>query len=396
MKTKSAVYRAFLLIFFSTVEITFAQVQDVNGMPDSGRNMQTIIQPLHEILKSSYTCDSVRNIGELNTVTDADAYAWLSTDGLRIYYTRASGATNTIYQSSRASLSSPFVSPVPADPIFNGSFSAWFSDNEKETFFKGPSSLMYSNRISSSTAFATPTTVVLHGMPASGFFAGPSLAPGMQEMYLFTYLNPSQTYIMRLIKTGNFDYTVIDTLDVPPGRLPGPGQLSKNGLRYYFSLDSMGITRIYRCSRMNITATFGPAVKFTPVYSTGSFNGQPSVNAGENVFAWTGNFGSTWAGNDLYTLCLGTAGTTNTAFPESPRSCLLVPNPSQGQFSLKLPDNEYAQTFHLEILDASGKLVYENYITGKDALNLDFLFKGLYLIRLNGQTSSYTTRLIIN
>ncbi|MCX6842359.1 MAG: hypothetical protein NTX53_08785 [candidate division WOR-3 bacterium] len=121
--------------------------------------------------------DSVRALSEINVSGDADAYPWISPDGLRLYYTRGS----SLAVASRESVQSPFGAPEPF-PIRSGGgfFSAWLTDDELETYFVGDG-IDYAWRLSPGDSFSVP---VQHPeFSELGFVSGPSRFG--REFYLF-------------------------------------------------------------------------------------------------------------------------------------------------------------------------------------------------------------------
>jgi hypothetical protein len=122
--------------------------------------------------------DSVRPLTEINDSTDADAYPWISPDGLRLYYTKGS----SLAVAARESLQGLFGTPQPL-PMRGGDayFGAWLTDDETETYCGTGYEVSYAWRTSPSDSFSVP---VQHPeFSGLGFVAGPSVCGS--EFYLF-------------------------------------------------------------------------------------------------------------------------------------------------------------------------------------------------------------------
>jgi hypothetical protein len=68
------------------------------------------------------------------------------------------------------------------------------------------------------------------------------------------------------------------------------------------------------------------------------------------------------------------------------------PNPSNGIFSIRTNGKS---TYSAEVYSLLGKIVWSRTIANNSELDLSFLPKGIYIIRLKGATSSYNQRLVI-
>jgi hypothetical protein len=125
--------------------------------------------------------DSLRALTEINAPDKADAYPWLSPDGLRLYYTRAD-VDDRIYFTERSSTDQLFQSPLPVSIPYEGDIrSAWLTDDEKTILFTSSGAILKSTLIAPQT-FDTPTVVVAEDAVAS-FVSGPSYCNN--ELYFF-------------------------------------------------------------------------------------------------------------------------------------------------------------------------------------------------------------------
>ncbi|MBN8705880.1 MAG: T9SS type A sorting domain-containing protein [Bacteroidetes bacterium] len=135
---------------------------------------------------SSLSFETIRPLTELNTPFSAEAYPWISPDGLRLYFTKGIGFKDDLFVSKRQSTSGTFDSPTMLDiPLnTNRKFAGWLGNDEQELYFTTGSrgdSIMYAIRTNQSdTSFSTPT--FLPSLSQFGFVSGVSLAG--EELYL--------------------------------------------------------------------------------------------------------------------------------------------------------------------------------------------------------------------
>ncbi|MBA4311745.1 MAG: hypothetical protein C0417_03850 [Chlorobiaceae bacterium] len=135
---------------------------------------------------TSLPFDSVRAIIEINSTDSADAYPWISPDGLRLYFTKGDGINDGLFVSTRNDLSEAFSAPLPLDIDFMATrnFSCWLSNDELELYFTTGElgdSVMYSIRQNPSDMFPAP--VLIPSLSRYGFVSGISVAG--DELYLY-------------------------------------------------------------------------------------------------------------------------------------------------------------------------------------------------------------------
>ena len=79
----------------------------------------------------------------------------------------------------------------------------------------------------------------------------------------------------------------------------------------------------------------------------------------------------------------------------------IYPNPNPGQFTLEAKLPQYSKSLHIQIYDITGKLVFrsretiEGHQFSKE-LNVSFLEKGVYFIRITGEHRVGVKQIIIN
>ncbi len=75
----------------------------------------------------------------------------------------------------------------------------------------------------------------------------------------------------------------------------------------------------------------------------------------------------------------------------------IFPNPTTGNFSVHVSSFVDSEKYALQIFSLDGKLIYETVIRGSNTeVNPGALKKGIYLVKINSEKSSSTTKLIIN
>jgi len=157
---------------------------------------------------TSLPFDSARALTEINSTDSADAYPWISPDGLRLYFTKGDGINDDLFVSTRNNLSETFSAPLLLDIDFVASrnISCWLSNDELELYFttgQSGDSVMYSVRQNPSDMFPAP--VAVPSLSRYGFVSGISIAG--DELYLYK-VNQSGT--LRTILTFHRNITSVE------------------------------------------------------------------------------------------------------------------------------------------------------------------------------------------
>ena len=398
MKTKNLFLLFFLIAWLSCSNLVKAQTLDANGGPykpifsANGASSTLIHYP-----KSTMSWDSVRELTEINKIDTADAYPYISPDGLRLYFTEDIGSNN-LYCASRNNINSFFSNKQLLSTNFpSGSFSCWLTNDELEIFYLNNGSLYYSTRSSIINPFSVPVSINLVGN-IQDFISGPSLTPDKQELYLFGS-TMNNDYIFKFIKTGTLTYTLNDTLDVPTGFTAGPGQLSKDGLKYFLALtDALNSKKLYQLDRPNTSVPFSnPTILDTNINNAILINSQPSVTSGENIIVWVRNDANTWSGNDLYIAINNSAGisTDKNYLIDCPE---VFPNPCFNDTKIKFRLNHNG-IVNFKLLDISGRTLLmfnNNYDMGihQETLDLNKICPGVYFLKIEIENSLKTVKLV--
>lgn len=158
-------------------------------------------------------------------------------------------------------------------------------------------------------------------------------------------------------------YKLRDSVDIPEGYLPGPGQLSGNGLRYYLSLTKDDNWGIYYFERGDMKSDFKFAnevkLKLDPMFS----RSQPTVSSGTGQMAFVSGDG-TWEGNNLHIGQIDQIANvhirnsyTSTSIESGLMS--LYPNPTASMVNVRLAGLSINE---IHVLGLKGELLLQNAI----------------------------------
>lgn len=146
------------------------------------------------------TYSKIRMLTELNDPLVSDAYPWMSSDGLRLYYTR----NFKLMFAERTNAQSTFSAPVEVD--FTGDVqlevvSIWLSNDEKTIFLVANNRIYRSVRKSTTESFPLPS---LYSDEFSDFYfiSGLSFAPDKRTMYLYYSDENAQKILHYKLKKG--------------------------------------------------------------------------------------------------------------------------------------------------------------------------------------------------
>jgi hypothetical protein len=336
--------------------------------------------------QSLFTCES-NSLDfhlEINTQNAADAYAWLSADGLRMYFTKELGGYQ-FFLATRNNPDGPFTSlnMIPLPTEVSNAFSCWLSEDELHLYLSDGSILYHLTRNTINDLFGNVTLVNLVGI-GYDFISSPSFTPDGQEMYLF--LETVIGYQIAIFqKAGSNIYSYYGAVPMPSGMLPNPGQLSKNGLRYYMSIEPQSTPStpmLVAYSRESLSASFEPGnlIEIDAAQSLSQYKGQCTVSGDETCLVFTYSPENSWPSNDLYSIrCDGNF--TSVANPEMERWSV-YPNPAQDRVYITGPEDSELQ---VEITCLNGALQQTRMPLNGGAtreLSLENLPSGMYFIKI--------------
>lgn len=275
-----------------------------------------------DVARTDASWESPRLLDNLNNQGAAEAYPYLSADGLRLYFSRQTDEGLNLYTASRTSIYDAFSNRQSLSPnLPDGAFSGWLSNDERELYYTDGHMLHYAFRNSLAENFSAPADLTLLGMELD-FISGPSLTPDKQELYI--YHHDTEKQILRFRKTGVMEYTFVEQLPIPEGWNPGPGQLSKNGLSFYFSMTAQARDRLFKYSRPALGASWEKLEALDGIFcDTDISPAQPSVSLDEQIVACTSTAEDSWENNDL---------SISTSLPSES-----TPGPTGGEAALEEP-----------------------------------------------------------
>ena len=352
---------------FSPVVITLLAImislslpaQDVQNQPDKD-NLLSLMSP-----ESDTSFFQVTPLTEINAEDTADAYPFLSADGLRLYFVQgADDMPNELYVVSRPDRYSKFSNKTLVSPFFgNGIMACWLTLDELTIYYtsinEDGDNMLRATRNSKTSPFSRPDTVNIEGMNEN-FFSSVSLTPDQNQMYVYV-----DDLIASYSKVNDLNFMFSGYLEFPEQYTAGPGQLSKDGLKFYVGLeDSLGNEHIFVLDRKKLTDPFGNLHKGDSLITSGSTNcGQPTVSADGSLFVWVQNGLDVWAENNLFINTLTrendpeeTIKDPNEEDDLTQIEVSIYPNPCKNDATVEFSLNDAAQVV-FTVRDISGKVM---------------------------------------
>ncbi|MBP7496134.1 MAG: T9SS type A sorting domain-containing protein [Bacteroidales bacterium] len=196
-----------------------------------------------------FSIDSIRPLDELVT-GNGEGYPWLSPDGNRIYYIEG-WDTAKIYMAEKKSGEYRFSNPQPLSfknfNNYNSDHGIWLSEDELNIYFiqiitkeKTFANLYYAKRDSINQEFSEPKKINLIASNLNNYNS-PSVTQDKENLYLILIQDTNlmkTPYLCRFIKTGEDEYTLKDTINIPYGYEPIQGALTTNDKQYFIGLRS--------------------------------------------------------------------------------------------------------------------------------------------------------------
>ena len=238
----------------------------------------------------------------------ARAYPWLSSDGLRLYYTMCN--EQIVYVSSRESHAVGFGDGQPLNLEQGHQISCWFTDDELTAYFivRGGESgaglttaLNRAVRKSRDAEFSYPESITLHGIGLHGFLSGASFTQDENFLYLYNARVGSPKVILEFQRTSENAYCLNAELPLPFGMSAGPGQISRDNLRYYTSMESVdgGEPLLGYYQRESLLDPFERFILLEEDGYGTVIGHQPTVSLNDDVLVFTSSQENYWAENRL-------------------------------------------------------------------------------------------------
>lgn len=327
-----------------------------------------------------------RETNPVNQQKIADAYPWISADGLRLYFCSSRNVPfSKIHISTRASVEEAFGEPrLLSDEIPEGFIGAAFTADELTMIAVKSGDLYISIRKDIHSAFPNPVEV--KGIPGDIYHLGPSFSPDGKEI-IVTVKKSSDYSIRRYVRTGTYELKEAGNIEVEEKGEPGPGQLSKDGLSYYFSIETKTTEQLWRYSRSALNKPFEKLECINdqlPGWVTSLRNTlQPSVNEDGSILVFVTSHGKGWNDDEIGLINFAKAAKPVIALKEIAVEKTLVkanvyPNPFTSAITIDIAELP-AGGATVNVYDINGKLVKQQRITSiRSEIVLDKLPAGIY------------------
>lgn len=388
------IHRNSLLFLLFLISILMASTNDRGVIVCSSEALeQADTRPVVPVIDQptvTMEIDTLRALDEVNLSGSADAYPWISSDGLRLYFSQ--GSDTKIFTAERKNDDESFSEPVLL-PLVNGEnvdcFCPWLTVDEKTIFFikrrsdnQRTTTLYRANRTMVTVPFDTCSKITLVG-DITGFLSGPSLTQDLEHLFLYNSNSSDIDYILYLNKSGDNEYTLRDTLSMPAGYTPAPGQLSVDGERFYLGIESGSTRKLAVLTRYNERGVFEhhSFLEFSDSSSKDMRMMQPSVSGNGKHVVFVSNSSNSWDSNDLYV-----------ASDLESIALLSSSGTASSSVSLTQTKNNIALTLHseaavstVELFSVSGKLlkaVTSKVGDSKVSVSMQEFPSGCYLYRV--------------
>ncbi|MBK8497641.1 MAG: T9SS type A sorting domain-containing protein [Flavobacteriales bacterium] len=334
---------------------------------------------------TAITYSGVQALDELNIPASADAYPWISADGLRLYFTQETADDDRLMLATRTSTGDPFGSAtqvLPNEPIEQVSGS--LSSDELTLWFTSGTNVRKAVRASTASPFGSSVQIALVGI--TGAVKSPTLTPDEQQMVLYNSGN------VMLQKTGSYEYMLVNAV-LTGAANTGPMKMSNDGLSVWFSAEYNGVRIPHRMSRAALSDDFSGLEYFAGAeFASGYSWIQPHLTPDGNILVGTRSSSGTWQGNDLFRA----QGDGNTAIAESwLPSPLVFPNPARDRLHVRLPEGWSAAD--AQLIDARGRVCAHHRLAAgaSGEILIPALPAGVYSILLRHGTDRLSERVVI-
>ncbi|MCF6132952.1 T9SS type A sorting domain-containing protein [Flavobacterium wongokense] len=377
--------------------LMFSQDQDMNGnFIQNGNLSKNNIQQNYAPL-SVDAFENQRALTELNTNNMAEAYPWISPDGLRLYFTQGLSNTATLKFTSRPNVLSNFATPVAVGinyPVgFDWIRSGWLSPDELDIYISavGEDVVYYSHRSSASGTFTSLTPLTLNGAPSMTFSSGAFLDSTLNNLYLFANLTAGGRGLLKFTRTSTTAFNYVGILESTSPYTIQPGQFSKDDLTFVFAANYA--SNDFRLSQLARTST-GTDFALTTfselqgVNNLRPINSQPTVSNNMEWIVFVKNTTGLWDDNDLYIAHNDAIPLGNSEY--TMHNLSIYPNPSNGKFNIQFTQPENGM---MEVYNAIGQKIIEQEF--RSELDLSGYSKGVYLLKFTAGNYSTTKKVVV-
>jgi hypothetical protein len=239
-----------------------------------------------------------RETNGINKSKVADSYPYLSEDGLRLYFTsNREGGHGRFFISTRKSINDPFAEPkVLSKNLTDGYYAGTLTGDELTLCMVNSGSMYISTRSNRNEEFPSP--IIVTGTTDSYNF-GPSISKDGKEI-IVTVKSGGKDKIRVYRRTGPATVDLKSSFSFTEGSDPGPGQFSKDGLSYYFSVEKNDKESLWRFTRKTITDDIFGNPEQLPEHIKGLKNYlQPSLNGDGSILVFVTSPNNVWEGDDI-------------------------------------------------------------------------------------------------
>ena len=353
--------------------------------------------------------DESRALTEINSKKNCEAYPWISSDGLRLYYTQEKGKIDLIMYSERPNTYSKFESPtaLSINSEVNDNMSPWLSEDELTIFFivrknhgTFQNTLCRATRLTINESFDTPVKVNLLG-DASGFISSPSFTQDLEQLYLYNSTNKNKIIIFEKIDDNN--YTVKNSIQVPRGYVFGPGKIGGDDLKYYVPMQNKMnyVEQMYVYTRENTEASFhSPTLLINDSFKAAKNLSQPSISSNGNFFVFTTSPQNSWSSNDLFILQKDIPRPTQAEIAietakNTTGKVIVYPNPVTNYVNIRLDNNYDPSQTNYSIYTLDGTLIENNSFARHNhevRISTQQYASGLYILKVTATNMTVITR----
>jgi hypothetical protein len=333
-----------------------------------------------------------RETNPINKQKIADAYPWISADGLRLYFSSSRNVSfSKIHISTRASVNDPFGEPqVLGSQVPEGFIGAAFTQDELTMCLVKKGDLYISVRKDRTAQFPSPEK--LQGGEGT-YHLGPSFSPDGKEIIVTTKI-AGEYGIRRYVRTSTFAIEEAGDIELPEENEPGPGQLSKDGLAYYFSIKTKSKETLWRYSRPALDLPFNKLEELDglPEWVTSLPNQlQPSVNGDGSVLLFVTSQGKSWSDDEIVLVNLAVTkkemiAAKNTIAEKAATIVTVYPNPFTSAVTIDIAELPVGGAI-VNVYDMNGRQVKQQRTNdNRTEIVLDKLAAGIYLYQVSDNT----------
>jgi hypothetical protein len=337
--------------------------------------------------RTSFVATESPQTVKLNRNEVAEAFPFLSADGLRLYFTTdREGGFGRLYLATRASVDVAFEKAEPLSrKIPDGFYSATLTADELTIYMSNDGTVYVAHRKNMASEFEAPQKLDIN---MGGWAFAPAISPDGRELIVTVSIKEQigeANLLFRKDKSGVFQ--LVTKMYVPDKFIAGAGQFSKDGRSFYSTIKLEGDSEsIFRYVRNSVDEEFGEPTPLPQNLQKYHSSGQPSVNGDETILAYVVSDG-VWHQDDIVVV------NTTPSNTEKKKSQPIVetiryeqlkiyPNPFQNKLIIDFNVQPESGTV-LYLYDVSGKLILQQKINGKQT-SLNFTSPpGIYMFRVS-------------